>query len=200
MRRFACAGAGCGWSTRRSVGTSLAPCSFLPAALAARSVALAGFGLDSLIEIVASLVVVWQLQEIEPVVRRRARPRSTPRPVPMARPARRQLRQLPARPPTSRPPPRPNRRNRTAGRSAALPPGDHLGLRRRGRARARRRGPDLPRDRRALTTHKDEDLAAAVHSRRLPRAHSLGSAHSQLTVERRCDRSARSAHPRTAVA
>jgi divalent metal cation (Fe/Co/Zn/Cd) transporter len=31
------------------------------AAYAARSVALAGFGLDSLIEIVASLVVVWQL-------------------------------------------------------------------------------------------------------------------------------------------
>ena len=31
------------------------------AAIAARSVALAGFGLDSLIEIVASLVVVWQL-------------------------------------------------------------------------------------------------------------------------------------------
>jgi divalent metal cation (Fe/Co/Zn/Cd) transporter len=33
----------------------------LAAALAARSVALAGFGLDSGIEIVASLVVVWQL-------------------------------------------------------------------------------------------------------------------------------------------
>jgi divalent metal cation (Fe/Co/Zn/Cd) transporter len=31
------------------------------AAVAARSVALAGFGLDSLIEIVASVVVVWQL-------------------------------------------------------------------------------------------------------------------------------------------
>ena len=31
------------------------------AAFAARSVALAGFGLDSLIEIFASVVVVWQL-------------------------------------------------------------------------------------------------------------------------------------------
>jgi divalent metal cation (Fe/Co/Zn/Cd) transporter len=36
----------------------------LIAALPARSVALAGFGLDSLIEIVASLVVVWQLKGI----------------------------------------------------------------------------------------------------------------------------------------
>src|ERR1700730_18227859 len=34
----------------------------LVAAAAARSVALAGFGLDSLIEIVASAVVVWQLK------------------------------------------------------------------------------------------------------------------------------------------
>ena len=34
----------------------------LVAAVAARSVALAGFGLDSLIEIVASAVVVWQLK------------------------------------------------------------------------------------------------------------------------------------------
>jgi divalent metal cation (Fe/Co/Zn/Cd) transporter len=34
----------------------------LAAAVAAHSVALAGFGLDSLIEILASLVVVWQLQ------------------------------------------------------------------------------------------------------------------------------------------
>jgi divalent metal cation (Fe/Co/Zn/Cd) transporter len=41
------------------------------AALAARSVALAGFGLDSLIEIVASLVVVWQLQEMQAVERER---------------------------------------------------------------------------------------------------------------------------------
>jgi hypothetical protein len=32
------------------------------AAIAARSVALAGFGVDSLIEIVASAVVVWQLK------------------------------------------------------------------------------------------------------------------------------------------
>lgn len=34
----------------------------LAAAAVARSIALAGFGLDSLIEIVASLVVVWQLK------------------------------------------------------------------------------------------------------------------------------------------
>jgi divalent metal cation (Fe/Co/Zn/Cd) transporter len=34
----------------------------LAAAVAARSVALAGFGLDSLIEIAASAVVVWQLK------------------------------------------------------------------------------------------------------------------------------------------
>jgi divalent metal cation (Fe/Co/Zn/Cd) transporter len=34
----------------------------LAAALVARSIALAGFGLDSLIEIVASIVVVWQLK------------------------------------------------------------------------------------------------------------------------------------------
>lgn len=43
----------------------------LAAAVAARSVALAGFGLDSLIEIVASLVVVWQLQEMHAVERQR---------------------------------------------------------------------------------------------------------------------------------
>src|SRR5579862_196500 len=43
-----------GWNV---VGSVIA----IVAALAARSVALAGFGLDSLIEIVASLVVVWQL-------------------------------------------------------------------------------------------------------------------------------------------
>ncbi len=36
----------------------------IAAALRARSVGLAGFGLDSLVEIVASLVVVWQLQGI----------------------------------------------------------------------------------------------------------------------------------------
>jgi hypothetical protein len=41
----------------------------LAAAAAARSVALAGFGLDSLIEIVASLVVVWQLRETQAVER-----------------------------------------------------------------------------------------------------------------------------------
>jgi len=37
----------------------------LVAAAAARSVALAGFGLDSLIEIVASAVVVWQLRGVD---------------------------------------------------------------------------------------------------------------------------------------
>ena len=44
----------------------------LAAAVAARSVALAGFGLDSLIEIVASLVVVWQLQEMHALTRERS--------------------------------------------------------------------------------------------------------------------------------
>ncbi len=43
----------------------------LAAAAVAHSVALAGFGLDSLIEIVASLVVVWQLQEVAAVARER---------------------------------------------------------------------------------------------------------------------------------
>jgi divalent metal cation (Fe/Co/Zn/Cd) transporter len=43
-----------GWNV---VGTVIV----VAAALAARSVALAGFGLDSLIEIFASMVVVWQL-------------------------------------------------------------------------------------------------------------------------------------------
>jgi divalent metal cation (Fe/Co/Zn/Cd) transporter len=43
----------------------------LTAAVVARSVALAGFGLDSLIEIVASLVVVWQLQEMQAIERER---------------------------------------------------------------------------------------------------------------------------------
>ena len=43
----------------------------LVAAVVARSVALAGFGLDSLIEIVASLVVVWQLQAVDAAGRER---------------------------------------------------------------------------------------------------------------------------------
>jgi divalent metal cation (Fe/Co/Zn/Cd) transporter len=43
----------------------------LVAAVYARSVALAGFGLDSVIEIVASLVVVWQLQETSAIERER---------------------------------------------------------------------------------------------------------------------------------
>ena len=51
-----------GWN---AVGSVLV----LIAAVVARSVALAGFGLDSLIEIVASLVVVWQLQEMHLVAR-----------------------------------------------------------------------------------------------------------------------------------
>ncbi len=54
-----------GWNV---VGTGIV----VAAALAARSVALAGFGLDSLIEIFASLVVVWQLKGINQVRERRA--------------------------------------------------------------------------------------------------------------------------------
>jgi divalent metal cation (Fe/Co/Zn/Cd) transporter len=41
------------------------------AAVEARSVALAGFGLDSVIEILASLVVIWQLQDMQAVARER---------------------------------------------------------------------------------------------------------------------------------
>lgn len=41
-------------------------------AIAARSVALAGFGLDSLIEIGASIVVLWELADAEPERLRRA--------------------------------------------------------------------------------------------------------------------------------
>lgn len=41
-------------------------------AIAARSVALAGFGVDSLIEIVASTVVIWQLKGTEESERERA--------------------------------------------------------------------------------------------------------------------------------
>jgi divalent metal cation (Fe/Co/Zn/Cd) transporter len=44
----------------------------LASAVAARSVALAGFGLDSLIEIVASLIVVWQLRGLGQDRERRA--------------------------------------------------------------------------------------------------------------------------------
>ena len=44
----------------------------LAAAVAARSVALAGFGLDSLIEIVASAVVIWQLKGTGKARERRA--------------------------------------------------------------------------------------------------------------------------------
>jgi hypothetical protein len=42
------------------------------AALSARSVALVGFGLDSLVEIVASLVVVWELTSTNAERQRRA--------------------------------------------------------------------------------------------------------------------------------
>jgi divalent metal cation (Fe/Co/Zn/Cd) transporter len=44
----------------------------ITAAVRARSVGLAGFGLDSLVEIVASLVVVWQLRGIADGRERRA--------------------------------------------------------------------------------------------------------------------------------
>jgi divalent metal cation (Fe/Co/Zn/Cd) transporter len=44
----------------------------LAAAVSARSVGLAGFGLDSLVEILASLVVVWQLKGIDDGRERRA--------------------------------------------------------------------------------------------------------------------------------
>lgn len=50
------------------VGTAIV----VRAALGARSVALAGFGLDSLIEIFASVVVVWQLTGQDPERERRA--------------------------------------------------------------------------------------------------------------------------------
>ena len=42
------------------------------AAVSARSVALAGFGLDSLIEIGASTVVLWELAEVEEIRQQRA--------------------------------------------------------------------------------------------------------------------------------
>jgi divalent metal cation (Fe/Co/Zn/Cd) transporter len=54
-----------GWNV---VGTVVV----VTAAIAAHSVALAGFGLDSLIEIVASLVVVWELKGINRGGERRA--------------------------------------------------------------------------------------------------------------------------------
>jgi divalent metal cation (Fe/Co/Zn/Cd) transporter len=44
----------------------------IAAAIAARSVALAGFGLDSLIEIFASVIVVWQLKGVNEGRERRA--------------------------------------------------------------------------------------------------------------------------------
>ena len=48
-----------GWNVVGTVVVALA-------AIAARSVALAGFGLDSLIEIFASVVVIWQLTGADP--------------------------------------------------------------------------------------------------------------------------------------
>ncbi len=54
-----------GWNV---VGTVVV----IVAALAARSVALAGFGLDSLIEIFASVVVLWQLTGADQARERRA--------------------------------------------------------------------------------------------------------------------------------
>jgi divalent metal cation (Fe/Co/Zn/Cd) transporter len=54
-----------GWNV---VGTIIV----VAAAFAARSVALAGFGLDSLIEIFASTVVVWQLTGADPEREKRA--------------------------------------------------------------------------------------------------------------------------------
>jgi divalent metal cation (Fe/Co/Zn/Cd) transporter len=61
----------CVSNTRRSAGTSSGRILVLVVAVVARSVALPGFGLDSLIEIVASLVVVWQLQAVEAAGRER---------------------------------------------------------------------------------------------------------------------------------
>jgi divalent metal cation (Fe/Co/Zn/Cd) transporter len=55
----------CGWNV---VGAIVV----IAAAVAARSVALAGFGLDSLIEIFASLVVIWQLKGVDQNRERRA--------------------------------------------------------------------------------------------------------------------------------
>lgn len=90
-------------------------------------------------------------------------------------------RQLPARPPTPRPRPRPDRRNRTHRHPAALPPTDHLDLCHRGRPPVHGRSPDLPRDRRTLTTHAGQDLATTLHAGRFPPAHSLSNTQSGLT-------------------
>lgn len=43
----------------------------LRAAIRSHSVALAGFGLDSIVEIGASVVVLWQLQRRNPAAKRR---------------------------------------------------------------------------------------------------------------------------------
>lgn len=53
------------WLGYTTLGWNVVGCWIvLLSAYAARSVALAGFGIDSVIEIVASLVVVWQLKSI----------------------------------------------------------------------------------------------------------------------------------------
>ncbi|MGA9798636.1 MAG: hypothetical protein WBQ68_06485, partial [Terriglobales bacterium] len=53
------------WLQYTTVGWNVVAAAVLTtAAIAAHSVALAGFGLDSLIEILASLTVVWQFKGI----------------------------------------------------------------------------------------------------------------------------------------
>jgi divalent metal cation (Fe/Co/Zn/Cd) transporter len=65
QRGFALEGITLGWNV---AGTAI----LLASALSARSVALAGFGLDSLIEIGASVVVIWELTGTDANRRRRA--------------------------------------------------------------------------------------------------------------------------------
>src|SRR5476651_1375413 len=53
------------WLEYVTLGWNVVGCwIILAAALSAKSVALAGFGIDSVIEIFASMVVVWQLKSI----------------------------------------------------------------------------------------------------------------------------------------
>lgn len=53
------------WLEYATLGWNILGCGLvLAVALAAKSVALAGFGLDSVIEIFASLIVIWQLKAI----------------------------------------------------------------------------------------------------------------------------------------
>ena len=60
------------WNWPRSHGTSWASSSSPSRRYLPRSVALAGFGLDSLIEIGASTVVLWELSAVEELRQRRA--------------------------------------------------------------------------------------------------------------------------------